>query len=62
MVQIIGEVGINANGDLDIAKQLIDMAKECGVDLIKFQKEILKPSIPKKFLILPVNPPGVQHS
>lgn len=37
-VTIIGEVGINANGDVDLALQLMDMAKECGCDLVKFQK------------------------
>ena len=50
MVQIIGEVGINANGDLDLAKQLIDMAKECGVDLIKFQKRDIETVYSKKVL------------
>jgi N-acetylneuraminate synthase len=35
---IIAEIGINHNGSLDIAKQLIDMAKECGCDAVKFQK------------------------
>ena len=38
MTYIIAEIGINANGDLDIAKQLIDMALECGCDAVKFQK------------------------
>lgn len=35
---IIAEIGINHNGDLNIAKQLIDMAKKCGCDAVKFQK------------------------
>ena len=35
---IIAEVGINHNGDLAIAKKLIDMAKQCGCDAVKFQK------------------------
>ncbi|MBA7653808.1 N,N'-diacetyllegionaminic acid synthase [subsurface metagenome] len=34
----IGEVGINHNGSVDIAKRIIDMAKICGVEFIKFQK------------------------
>ncbi|MCG2686742.1 N-acetylneuraminate synthase family protein [Candidatus Parcubacteria bacterium] len=38
MVKIIAEVGINHNGSLDIAKQLIDGAKEAGCDAVKFQK------------------------
>lgn len=36
-VLIIAEAGVNHNGSLDIAKQLIDKAVEAGVDIIKFQ-------------------------
>ncbi len=35
---IIGEIGINHNGDINIAKKLIDMALRCGCDAVKFQK------------------------
>jgi N-acetylneuraminate synthase len=35
---VIGEIGINHNGDLKIARQLIDMAKKAGCDAVKFQK------------------------
>jgi Sialic acid synthase len=35
---IIAEIGINHNGDLDIAKQMIDAAVHAGVDAVKFQK------------------------
>jgi N-acetylneuraminate synthase len=35
---IIAEIGINHNGDLNIAKQLIDIAKVAGCDSVKFQK------------------------
>lgn len=38
---IIAEIGINHNGDLDLAKRMIDVAKECGVDCVKFQKRDL---------------------
>ena len=34
---IIAELGANHNGDMDIAKKLIDAAKECGSDCVKFQ-------------------------
>ena len=34
----IAEIGINHNGQLDIAKQLIDVAKDAGCDAVKFQK------------------------
>ena len=34
---IIAEAGVNHNGDLNLAKKLINKAKEAGVDAIKFQ-------------------------
>ncbi|MBU2547609.1 MAG: N-acetylneuraminate synthase family protein [Proteobacteria bacterium] len=40
-VFIIAEIGINHNGSLEIAKQLIDMAKESGCDAVKFQKRTI---------------------
>jgi N,N'-diacetyllegionaminate synthase len=36
-VIIIAEAGVNHNGDIDLAKQLIDVAVEAGVDYVKFQ-------------------------
>lgn len=36
-VLIIAEAGVNHNGSLEMAKQLIDKAKECGADIVKFQ-------------------------
>jgi N-acetylneuraminate synthase len=39
---IFAEIGINHNGDLDIAKQLIDMAAEAGCDAVKFQKRTIE--------------------
>lgn len=35
---IVAEIGINHNGDLKLAKQLIDAAVEAGCDAVKFQK------------------------
>ena len=35
---IIAEIGINHNGDINIAKKLIDVAAEIGCDAVKFQK------------------------
>jgi N-acetylneuraminate synthase len=40
-VFVIAEIGINHNGDMDIARQLIDMAKEVGCDAVKFQKRTI---------------------
>jgi N-acetylneuraminate synthase len=37
-VFVIAEIGINHNGDLDLAKQLIDVAQAAGCDAVKFQK------------------------
>jgi N-acetylneuraminate synthase len=41
-VYVIAEIGINHNGDLDIAKQLIDAAVEAGCDAVKFQKRTVE--------------------
>ena len=35
--KIIAEIGINHNGDIDLAKKLILEAKTCGADYVKFQ-------------------------
>lgn len=41
-VYIIAEAGVNHNGDIEIAKKMIDSAKEAGADCIKFQTFISK--------------------
>jgi len=38
---VIAEVGINHNGDIRVAKQLIDMAIDTGCDAVKFQKRTI---------------------
>lgn len=35
---VVAEIGINHNGDIEIARQLMDAAKHAGVDAVKFQK------------------------
>ena len=40
-VFFIAEIGINHNGDVDIAKQLINQAKAAGCDAVKFQKRTI---------------------
>ena len=37
MVLIIAEAGVNHNGSLAMAKELVEAAKVCGADIIKFQ-------------------------
>ena len=36
-VIIIAEAGVNHNGDIELAKKLIDVAADSGVDYVKFQ-------------------------
>lgn len=39
---IVAEVGINHNGDLELAKQLIDASVQAGCDAVKFQKRTIE--------------------
>ena len=45
-VYVIAEIGINHNGDLDLALQLIDAAVDAGCDAVKFQKRTPKLCVP----------------
>lgn len=36
-IKIIAEIGVNHNGSLEIAKQLVDVAADAGADFVKFQ-------------------------
>jgi len=45
---IIAEIGINHNGNIDIAKKLIDVAKKAGCDAVKFQKRNPDVCVPEK--------------
>lgn len=38
---VIAEIGINHNGNLEFAKKLIDLAKACDSDVVKFQKRTI---------------------
>ena len=52
-VYIVAEAGINHNGDIDIAKKMIESASKCGADAVKFQtivteelfSEVLNPNV-----------------
>ena len=43
---VVAEIGINHNGDLDVAKQLIDAAVAAGVDAVKLQKRTPELCVP----------------
>ena len=43
----IAEIGINHNGDLQIAKKLIDAANACGWNCVKFQKREPETAVPE---------------
>ena len=49
-IYLIAEIGINHNGDLKIAKKLIDNAKEANFDSVKFQKRTIDKVYSKKAL------------
>lgn len=49
-VFIIAEIGINHNGDMNITKELITSAKNCGADAVKFQKRDINVVYSKEFL------------
>jgi N-acetylneuraminate synthase len=54
---IIAEIGINHNGDIKIAKQLIDTAKSAGADAVKFQKRSIDLVYSKEMLDTPRESP-----
>jgi len=47
---IIAEIGINHNGDMDVAKKLILASKEAGFDAVKFQKRDINLVYTKDYL------------
>ena len=49
-IMIIAETGINHNGDINIAKKLIDVAAFAGCDAVKFQKRTIDVVYTKEFL------------
>lgn len=46
-VYILAEAGVNHNGDIELAKKLIDVAKEANVDAVKFQTFITEKIVGK---------------
>lgn len=46
-IYIVGEIGINHNGDIDVVKKLIDVAAETGLNAVKFQKRTPELCVPR---------------
>jgi sialic acid synthase SpsE len=57
---VIAEIGINHNGDIDIAKKLIDVAVEAGCQAVKFQKRTPEISTPEAQKNIPRDTPWGQ--
>lgn len=47
-IYIVGEIGINHNGSVEIAKKLIKAAHDAGMDAVKFQKRTPELCVPKE--------------
>ncbi|MGO1921053.1 N-acetylneuraminate synthase family protein [Microbacterium sp.] len=54
---VIAEIGLNHNGDVEIAKQLIDVAARAGADAVKFQKRTPEISTPEHMRDVPRETP-----
>ena len=54
---IVAEIGINHNGSLAIAKEIIDAAADAGFDAVKFQKRTIDLVYSKKMLDSPRESP-----
>ncbi len=54
---VIAEIGLNHNGDVEIAKQLIDVAADAGADAVKFQKRTPELATPEHMRDIPRDTP-----
>ena len=56
-INIVAEVGVNHNGSFDLAIKLIQSAKRCGADTVKFQtffaEEFVKRNTKKPRMVRP---------
>jgi N-acetylneuraminate synthase len=52
-ILVIGEIGINHNGDMSICKELIDVAVDSGCNAVKFQKRDINEVYTQEFLNSP---------
>ena len=57
MVFVIAEIGINHNGDVELAKKMIDVAKNSGCNAVKFQKRTVEKVYSKEVLDSPRDSP-----
>ncbi|TQL47482.1 N-acetylneuraminate synthase [Homoserinimonas aerilata] len=56
-VYVIAEIGLNHNGDVELAKKLIDVAAEAGAQAVKFQKRTPEISTPEHMKQVPRETP-----
>lgn len=56
-VYVIAEIGLNHNGDVELAKQLIDVAADAGAQAVKFQKRSPEISTPEHMKLVPRETP-----
>ena len=54
---VVADIGLNHNGNIQLAKKLIDMAVDCGCDAVKFQKRTINHVYTKEFLNSPRKSP-----
>ena len=59
---VIGEIGINHNGSVELAKKLMFKAKSVGCDLVKFQKRDPDITTPENNKEERKNTPGGQRT
>jgi len=52
---IVAEIGLNHNGDVNLARKLVNQAKECGASAVKFQKRSIARILTKEALDAPYN-------
>ena len=56
-VYVIAEIGINHNGEVDLAKELMECAARAGCDAVKFQKRTPRISVPEAQRLAPRETP-----
>lgn len=56
-VYVIAEIGINHNGEVELAKELMECAARAGCDAVKFQKRTPRISVPESQRLVPRETP-----